>query len=141
MPDSRGVIAWMVHSSHRLRPEGLGTCSVRGQVARLTREFIEEHYREAIRLEDLCRVAGVGVRTLQRCFREYFDLTITDYLKTLRLNAARRGLAEADPSQTSVTTVALEHGFGHLGRFSVEFRDRFGESPSETLARVSSRAA
>jgi transcriptional regulator GlxA family with amidase domain len=24
-------------------------------------------------------------------------------------------------------------GFGHMGRFSAEYRRRFGESPSETL--------
>ena len=50
----------------------------RGQVAKLAQEFIEEHHGEAIRMEDLCRETGFGVRTVQRCFREYFDLTIGD---------------------------------------------------------------
>jgi transcriptional regulator GlxA family with amidase domain len=85
-------------------------------------------------MEDLCRVTGVGVRTLQRCFRQYFDFSITAYLKTLRLDAARRALAAARPLQDSVTKIALQHGFTHLGRFSVEFRERFGDSPREILA-------
>ena len=104
------------------------------RVAKLAQEFIEENYREVVRIEDLCRVTGVGVRTLQRCFREYFDLTITDYLKNVRLNAANRMLRAAHPLQDSVASIALAQGFTHLGRFSVEFGKRFGKSPRDTLA-------
>ena len=85
-------------------------------------------------MEDLCRVTGVGVRTLQRSFREYFDLSISEYLKTVRLGAAHRELAAPPPSD-SVTRIAQRNGFRHLGRFSVEFRARFGEPPRATLAR------
>jgi AraC-like DNA-binding protein len=106
----------------------------RRHVAKLAQEFIEEHHHEAVRIEDLCRVTGVGIRTLQRCFREYFDLTITEYLKTVRLDAALRELVAAHPSRNSVSTIAWQHGFTHLGRFSVEFRERFGKLPSEALA-------
>ncbi len=118
----------------RLRPGG-----ARHRVAKLARSYIEENYRNAIRLEDLCTVTGVGLRTLQRCFPEYFALTITDYIKTVRLEAARRHLAAADPAHDSVTRIALEHGFAHLGRFSIAFRERFGESPNETLRNRSGR--
>ena len=128
------TIAWMGHSSSQWRPERLLVNGARTPVAKRAQEFIEAHYREAVRIEDLCRVTGVGVRTLQRCFREYFGLTISEYLKALRLDAARRDLAATLPAQDSVTTVALRHGCAHLGRFSLEFRERFGESPRETLA-------
>jgi len=133
---TEAMVAWMDHASTRWRPEGLIGNGARTRVAKRAQEFIEAHYRNAIRMEDLCRVTGVGARTVQRSFREYFDLTITDYLKTVRLDAAHRELFAARPSQTSVTDVGLGHGFGHLGRFSLDFRERFGESPSETLRRV-----
>jgi AraC-like DNA-binding protein len=128
------TIAWMRESSDRWRPERLRVGGARRRVAKLTQEYIEEHHHQTVRLEDLCRVTGVRVRTLQRCFREYFGITITGYLKALRLDAARRQLRAARNSQESVTSIALQHGITHLGRFSVEFRERFGESPSETLA-------
>jgi len=32
-----------------------------------------------------------------------------------------------------VTTIALRNGCSHLGRFSAEYRERFGRLPSETL--------
>jgi AraC-like DNA-binding protein len=35
----------------------------------------------------------------------------------------------------SVTEVALDHGFLHLGRFSEAYRKRFGELPSQTWRR------
>jgi hypothetical protein len=34
-----------------------------------------------------------------------------------------------------VTGIATEFGFFELGRFAVRYRERFGEKPSETLAR------
>jgi AraC-like DNA-binding protein len=136
-PDSlvAEVIAWMGDFSREWRPERPVVNGARRRVAKRAQEFLEEHYWDSVHTEDLCRAAGVGLRTLQRCFRDYFHLTITDYLKTLRLNAARRELAAAEPGQVSVTTVAMRHGFAHFGRFSLEFRDRFGESPREALAR------
>jgi AraC-like DNA-binding protein len=38
-----------------------------------------------------------------------------------------------EPDSVTVATVAMQWGFSHLGRFSVEFKQRFGESPSEML--------
>jgi len=105
------------------------------RVAKMARDYIHEHYARPIRIEDLCRATGVGVRTLQRCFPDYFDLTIRDYIKTVRLNAARRGLRAAQPPETTVAAIAVQNGLGHFGRFSIEFRKRFGELPSDVLAR------
>jgi AraC-like DNA-binding protein len=51
-----------------------------------------------------------------------------------RLAAAFHRLNHAAPD-TSVTRVALELGFGHLGRFAQMYRQVIGESPSQTLAR------
>ena len=129
------TIAWMADSSRQWRQEGFRVNGARRRVAKLAQEFLEEHYREAVRIEDLCRLTGVGIRSLQRAFREYFDLTISDYLKAVRLDAARRVLVATRSSERTVAKIALRHGFNHLGRFSVEFRERFRESPREALAR------
>jgi len=51
----------------------------------------------------------------------------------LRLSHAREALLAADRKLTTVTKVAAAFGFGELGRFSVEYRKAFGESPSQTL--------
>jgi hypothetical protein len=38
-------------------------------------------------------------------------------------------------ARRNVKSAALDHGFWHLGRFAHEYRNLFGERPSETLSR------
>jgi AraC-like DNA-binding protein len=127
-------ISWLGDSSGQSRPEGLWAYQVRRRVARLAEEYIEENYANPIHMEDICGVTGVGVRTLQRCFREYFEVTITDYILNVRLQNAYRELAIAHDPQKTVTRIAMQHGFRHLGRFSITFRQRYGISPNVVLA-------
>jgi AraC-like DNA-binding protein len=105
----------------------------RARVARRTKEYIEQNFRQTIRMDKICLETGVGLRTLQRAFTEYFSVSITEYLKLVRLDAVHRALSAADPSESTVTELGIQNGFTHLGRLSVEFRKQFGESPSETL--------
>ena len=129
------TIAWIGDSNSPWGSESLSVSVARSHVAKTARDYIEANYRVPVHIEDICRVTSVGVRTVQRCFREYFDLTVSDYLKSVRLGSAHRELAAANPSETTVTRIAMDNGCDHLGRFSVEFHERFGELPSQTLAR------
>ena len=129
------AIAWMGDSCSRWEPDYLTEYAARTRVAKLVRAYIEEHYAEAVHIEDLCRVTGAGARTVQRSFREYFDLTVRSYLKIARLDSARRQLAAAQQEEATVTEIALDNGCTHLGRFAVEFRDRFGVSPRDVLTK------
>jgi AraC-like DNA-binding protein len=54
----------------------------------------------------------------------------------LRLTMMRDALLSANGAET-VTQIAMRFGVRELGRFSVEYRNTFGESPSETLTRRS----
>jgi AraC-like DNA-binding protein len=104
------------------------------RIARSAKEYIETNFHHPVHLEDLSRHTGFSIRMVQRCFRERFDTTITDFLKAVRLDAAYRELAVKYPDETNVKQVALRNGFTHLGRFSGAYRQRFGELPRETLA-------
>jgi AraC-like DNA-binding protein len=134
---SGNLLAWTVsligHASEQFRPDEVNGNAVRHQIARNTQDFIEANFHECVQLEGLCRHTGVGIRTVQRSFREYFDLSVTDYLKNIRLDKAHRALETTKDGEESVTDIALRSGFTHLGRFSVAYRTRYGESPSETL--------
>ena len=55
-------------------------------------------------------------------------------LRDLRFESARRELLQGVPD-AKVMDVALRCGFPHCGRFSVEYRRRFGETPSQTVKR------
>jgi AraC-like DNA-binding protein len=57
-----------------------------------------------------------------------------------RLAAAHRRISNAE-SGDSITAIATSLGFTHLGRFSLAFRETFGESPSQTWLRRQGNAA
>jgi AraC-like DNA-binding protein len=94
------------------------------------REYVEAHVTEDISAEQLAAVARVSVRSLYGLFERHVGLSPRDYLRQRKLE--RVHLALKCPTTRSVTEVALDHGFLHLGRFSDEYRKRFGELPSQT---------
>jgi AraC-like DNA-binding protein len=99
-------------------------------------EYIHTEYNRAMTTERVAAQAGMSTRALHRGFREHVGCTPMDYLRDIRLKRAREMLAAADASSAlTVTEVALDAGFMHMGRFSAQYRRRFGESPSETLRR------
>ncbi len=98
-------------------------------------DCIRAHEWEALTVGDLCRAVGVSERTLQYSFQEILRISPQRYVRLHRLNAARRHLRDAHADATSVTDIACQWGFFHLGRFSVQYKEMFGESPSETLRR------
>ena len=132
------IIIWAGYSSGAVRPEVIGRKQAKIDIAKQVQAYLEEHYHTNVRIEDLCRATGKEVRTLQTYFRQYFDVTITNYLKMIRLNAAHRALSCAKPDEASVTSIALQNGFTHNGRFSVEYKKHFGESASKTLQKHNS---
>jgi len=86
-------------------------------------------------ITDFCRAASVSPRTLSRALRAIHSTTPRRYLQELRLSQARQALLSLDAAFETVTQVAMRFGFHELGRFAVDYRARFGESPSETLRR------
>lgn len=96
-----------------------------------------EHLRDVdvcgLSVANLCRLSGVTERTLEYAFRDMFGLTPQGFIRRKRFHAVRAKLLTADPYETTVTAIAMEHGIHNLGRFAAEYRDMFGESPSQTL--------
>jgi transcriptional regulator GlxA family with amidase domain len=88
-----------------------------------------------LRIADLCRAIGVTPRTLERAVRAVHANTPVEFLHALRLTEARQTLLSTCAGAGSVTEVAMRFGFRELGRFAGKYRERFGESPSETLRR------
>lgn len=83
-------------------------------------------------LPQICRLSGASWRTLDRAFKENFDIGPKTYYLRLRLNRARQGLLRPEP-QTKVGEVANLNGFWHMGQFARDYRKLFGELPSETV--------
>ncbi len=86
------------------------------------------------RLAELAAIAGVSGRTLQRQFLAFVGKTPRAVLREIGFEAARRELLQGAPG-VKVMDVALRCGFPHCGRFSIAYRQRYGETPSQTLKR------
>jgi AraC-like DNA-binding protein len=96
-------------------------------------EYLHENVAEPVTLGDVVRECGVAGRTLLKHFQDFKGVSPIRYLRNLRMRRAREALQEGRVRQ--VSEAASRWGFAHPGRFSIEYRRRFGESPSQTLAR------
>lgn len=97
-------------------------------------DYMQANLDAPVTIADISSTAGVAGRTLFKHFRDLHGVSPMQYLRNLRFEKARQELLNAQ-ALMSVTEIATRWGFGHLGRFAVEYRKRFGESPSETLRR------
>jgi AraC-like DNA-binding protein len=91
--------------------------------------FIVENIGESISVGRLAQHCGVSQRTLEKAFTDLRGLTPVAHMRNLRLDHARRALDEED---ASVADVAARFGFRSTTTFALEYRKRFGMSPSRT---------
>jgi len=109
-----------------------------GQHARIVNrflEFLEARPDEPVYLAEICAAIGASERTLRTCCQEILGVGPVRYLRLRRMYLTRRALLHSDARKANVTEIATAHGFWELGRFSVEYRRLFGESPSTSLRR------
>lgn len=97
----------------------------------------ESRFRVHSSLE-VASACGVNVRTLHNALVSVLGISLGRYLVLHRLWLVRNALLQASPDSL-VKSIALDHGFWHLGRFSRLYYSRFGETPSMTLVRGHSR--
>ena len=100
---------------------------------------LRAHLARPIYTEELCAALDVAPATLAAAFHAAFGVSPHRFLKLRRLALVRAGLLGGAPEggpAPLVKSVALAHGFWHLGQFAAEYRAMYGETPSETLARA-----
>lgn len=112
------------NSSNRLLPRSV----------RRALDAMYAHLGHAWTVTELAAVAGVSSRTLQRQFLAFVGKPPGAVLRDVGFECARRQLLQGAPG-TRIMDIALRCGFFHCGRFSVEYRRRYGETPSRTLKR------
>jgi AraC-like DNA-binding protein len=97
--------------------------------------FIEENLQDPLSLGAIARAAFASPSTLYRAFHEVLDETPQSFVRKMRLNRIRRGLAGEEEARCTITLLANKWGVGELGRFAGWYRELFGELPSQTRAR------
>lgn len=102
---------------------------------REARDMIQANSHKALRIEDLALALGMSARGVEALFQESLGIGPNAFIRHQRLHGVRRDLLAADPDTSLVKEMALNWGFWHLGHFSRNYRDLFGERPTDTLRR------
>lgn len=102
------------------------------KVLRCIVKRIERDWNKDIYLADVAKECGISPRAVQRCLSSSGFVSFSKYVKQLRLRKAHSLLCEPQPN-TSVLGVALYCGFQNASHFSRDYRNEFGELPSDTL--------
>jgi AraC family ethanolamine operon transcriptional activator len=96
-------------------------------------EYICAYRDYPLTIEDLCSASHISWRSLNRAFREHFDMTPKQYLTRHRLQRVHQQLLHNDAGISSISEIANNWGFFHPGQFALQYRQSFGRLPRETL--------
>ncbi|MGV6876175.1 AraC family transcriptional regulator [Pseudochelatococcus sp. B33] len=96
--------------------------------------YIEANADKPLTIDDLVAVSGVSSRALFEGFRRFRGVSPLAHVRTVRMRMVRERLLNPRDNDT-VTSVATDWGFHQLGRFAAQYRQMFGETPSQTLRR------
>ena len=131
------LVSWVADLVARERLDSAASAAASARL-RKVEDWIDAHLGEPITLGQLCSVAGMEASSLRKSFRMRRGVSPMDWVWQRRMAAARMRLLSAVPGE-KVIHIASDCGLNHAGRFSVEYRQNFGESPSFTLARARDR--
>ena len=95
--------------------------------------WLNRHYQEPLRIEDLAREVNLSTSTLHHRFKEVTALSPLQYQKQLRLQEARR-LMLAEGLEASAAGYRV--GYESPSQFSREYSRLFGAPPLRDLARL-----
>ena len=126
-----GLIGCLDHNYREALDEG--AAQTRPAYVSKAQVFIRKNLGETIGPEDIAEAVGVSTRALFAGFKTYLNTTPMRYLKDRRLEMVRDVLSSMAPRQASITTIAMDCGFLHLGHFCAAYKQRFGELPRDTL--------
>ncbi|AEV99317.1 two component transcriptional regulator, AraC family [Niastella koreensis GR20-10] len=95
--------------------------------------MVEEHMEDAdFGVPVLLKKAGMSQTVLYKKLKALTNLSIADFIKSVRLKKAAELLQQAG-SDPSIAGVAYRVGFSDRKYFSKEFRKQFGVSPTEYI--------
>lgn len=94
----------------------------------------------ALSIPAVCERIGVSHRKLNYCFDAVLGVSPLRYRRQAMLNRVRWALQSA-PAHEGVHDVASQWGFWHMGQFSRDYRQMFGEAPSVTRQHARDRMA
>lgn len=97
------------------------------RVVRQCVEYLDEHLRENVQVQDLCRAANVSQSYLYKCFDQVTGMSTREFIRRYRLPHIELQLRRED---LSIQQIAEQNGFSSASAFSRMFHSHYGISPA-----------
>ena len=91
-------------------------------------EYVQNHYKSKISLEDIAAVGRMGKTHCTKLFRRYLNKSPIEYLIEYRLQKGAELLAG---SNLNITEICFETGFSSSSYFTEQFHKKMGCTPKE----------
>lgn len=101
------------------------------QRIRVATDYIQKHFREDIRLEDLARIVCMSPTSFSRFFSLRTHKSVSEYIIDHRMGYAARMLID---TRQSVMAICIASGFNNVSNFNRLFKKRKGVTPTEYRA-------
>ena len=98
----------------------------------LIMDYIHDNISNLSSLNQVSKGTQIPERTIRRLVNKKFQVSPKQYMNKLRLNEVRKGLI-LDRRNSSIFQVASDYNFWHMGQFSKDYKNLFGELPSNTM--------
>ena len=89
-------------------------------------QYIQEHFRDSLSINDLANMANMPIRRYQRHFKQIFNISPQEYIIRHRLHCACELLRH---SMTAISTIAIESGFYDQSSFTRQFKKYLYTTP------------
>lgn len=142
VPHRRTVPRWYVSTKSPLKDVDGEVVGIAGAMYRIEHQeeltrylqellpvarYIEQHYHESISMQAMAQLAGLSTTHFNRRFQQLLRMRPSDYLRSVRVQAAQRLLAS---TSRSLAEIAVEVGFTDQSHLTRRFREVTGMTPA-----------
>jgi AraC-like DNA-binding protein len=134
----REIIYRILRGPEGARLRAIATLGDQSQRTAKAIAWVRANYAKPLRVEDLAKIAGMGVSTLHHHFQGLTALSPLQYQKQLRLHAAREHMLM---NGLDAASAAFEVGYESASQFNREYRRFFGQPPMRDIRTLRSPSA
>lgn len=134
----REIIYRILRGPEGARLRAIATLGDQSQRTAKAIAWVRTNYAKPLRVDDLAKIAAMGVSTLHHHFRALTSMSPLQYQKQLRLHAARERMLM---DGLDAASAAFEVGYESASQFNREYSRYFGQPPMRDIRGLRSPGA
>ena len=122
------ALALVAKVCEMLKTHGQPRREQKSSISHLAKDFIDEHYKDPIKLDDIARAVATSVYNLSRTFKADIGISPMKYVILRRMGEAQNLLINTD---MTITRIALSVGYNDSNYFQNVFKEFMQMTPKE----------